>query len=1247
MGISYTSDQQKVIDLHGKNILVSAAAGSGKTAVLVERIVKMVAAGEHPADIDRLLVVTFTNMAAGELRERIAMAIGKRLEAEPENGHLERQMTLIHNAQITTIDSFCLFILRNHFHLIGLDPGFRVADEGELKLLGKDVLAELLEDKYREGSPEFLECVEYFTTGSRDKQLEEYITRLYSFAMSFPWPEDWLQERKADYAADGVAEGEAGEQFLLSYLRELGDGCVEELEKAAKICEEPDGPYMYGEVLDQELNMVRELKKAAGLEDYALLVEKAEFSRLPSQKDATVSAEKRELVQGIRNRVKKALQETKEQFFRLTPAQAAVQMGRIEGAASMLLELALDFKKRLDAAKREKNIIDFGDMEHFALMILLEKTAQGMVPTAAARELREYFTEILIDEYQDSNMVQELLLESISGETEGRFNRFMVGDVKQSIYKFRLARPEIFMEKYDLYPLEAAGVPAMGFGTGGQDGGTCRRIDLSQNFRSRTEVLDSVNYVFSKIMRKALGGVEYDRRAALYPGAVYPEQAGVASELLLFDPAGEGAKVLFEDESPKEMEARMIARRIKELKAGFKVTDKETGELRPVLFRDIVILLRTNVGWDEVFRKVLEEEGIPSHTASKRGYFETTEIRTILQVIRVLDNPLQDIPLFGVLKSRFGGFDDEEIAGIRAECKGKFSLYQKLLMYHDIMNEEQGEQNDAVIKIDKFLQWTEAFRRKAVYMPIQNLLKELIIDSGYYHSIAVLPAGEQRIANLEMLMAKAESFAKTSYYGLFHFVRYIEQLEKYDVDYGEVNIMDEQDDIVRLMSIHRSKGLEFPVCFVAGLSKAFNMQDSRSGLVIDADLGIGVDYVDADLRVQCKSRRKNIVSRKMKLDSLGEELRVLYVAMTRAKEKLILSGVVKEPEAAVAGERAGPLSFLKLVSAGSYLDLLLPVVMGGDGKTYFTVRVWTREQLYYEEIKESTERQVRQKGLLTAAFKDEIRLDEKKMTAVSARLARQYSRKDLAGLYTKTTVSELKKAEQKGYASPEESRGDVFALRLFEEPEVIPYIPLFMKGEEDMTGTVRGSAYHKVMELLRFQELPVGIERAEPLPKAHIQQIQQQAQQIQQQLLQQVERQMKQAYEEGRLSEEYRDAVRYAKIVDFLETPLAQRMIHADRNGRLHKEQPFVIGLSAERLDKVFSPQETILIQGIIDVFFEEDGQLVVMDYKTDKVEEAEELSARYRKQLEYYGEALEQLTGKKVKEKVIYSFALNKEIRL
>ncbi len=1212
MAITYTKDQQKVIDLHGKNILVSAAAGSGKTAVLVERIVQMIANREHPVDIDRLLVVTFTNMAAGEMRERIGLAIGKRLETEPENEHLQRQMTLLHNAQITTIDSFCLFVLRNHFHMIGLDPGFRVADEGELKLLAQDVMGSLLEEWYEESSPAFLESVEYFTTGSRDKLLEEYISKLYTFAMSFPWPEEWLMERKTDYAILSVAELEQSQwgQFLLSYTGEVLKGCEEEIVRCIRISEQPDGPYMYGKVLEEELQMLSNANRATTLQEYAAAWETLGFGRLPSKKDDSVSVEKRELVQSIRKMIKDVLKETGQRFFNLPMEQAVARMGKMKEAADVLVDLTLDYKKRLDAAKREKNLIDFGDMEHFALSILLEKGTEGYIPTAAAAEMREHFVEILTDEYQDSNMVQELLLESISGRPEGRFNRFMVGDVKQSIYKFRLARPEIFMEKYDCYPLT-------------DESDTSQRIDLRQNFRSRAEVLCSVNYVFERIMQKSLGGVEYNSQAALYLGAAYPEKAEAErlenkTELLLLHTVEEGAEELLAEETPREMEARMIARRIKELVGSFQVTDKESGELRPAHYLDMVILLRTTAGWDEIFKKVLEEEGVPIHMSAKTGYFAAVEIQTILQVIRILDNPLQDIPMVGVMKSFFGGFNEEEIAKIQAERKSKEPFFQKLKWM---------AKNHPDEKLSAFLTFVEKYRRKSVYTPIKDLLKELIIESGYYHNVAVRPAGEQRIANLEMLLAKAASFAQTSYYGLFHFVRYIEQLEKYDVDYGEANILDEQADVVRLMSIHKSKGLEFPICFVAGLSKGFNMQDTYSGMIADVDLGIGVDYVNTELRVQSRSLRKNVISQKMKLDNLGEELRVLYVAMTRAKEKLILSATAKKLEAmqsAAIQREDGRLSFLEMTEASNYLDLLLPVIMEEEAGACFDLLVRTPEDLFMEEVKEDVKRTAKYKELVNRAYTGEMPLSRQGKESVrmlSEKFARKYARPDLAALYTKTTVSELKKSGQ-------EESGEVFVKRLFEEPEVVPYIPLFMKEQEDIIGTVRGSAYHKVMELLCFRKIPAEQRNVEVI-------------------LNEIKVQTGQALAEGKLSKEYQEAVRDSKIADFLKTSLAARMIAADRQGKLYKEQPFVIGLNADRLSEEFSTEETILIQGIIDVFFEEDGELVVMDYKTDAVKTPIELLDRYRKQLDYYEEALEQLTGKTVKEKIIYSFALNKEIQV
>jgi len=1287
--MNYTPDQQSVIDIRGKNILVSAAAGSGKTAVLVERIIKMVSDGENPVDIDRLLVLTFTNLAAGEMRERIGQAISRKLESDPENTHLQKQITLLHNAQITTIDSFCLFILRNHFHAIGLDPGYHVADEGELKLLKKEVVADLLEDWYessREMSRtsseadcskdvDFLNCVEYFTTGSNDSILEDYIEKLYQMAMSFPWPEDWFRERKGDYEAIQSP----WMKYLLDYTENILKGCICELEKAIDICSEADGPYMYGELLETELGMLKGLlnndaksPQLSSYINYQIHFETVNFARLPSKKDDSVSPEKREQVKNLRNLVKDTINETYEDFFRLSPEKISEIMAKIHPAVVTLLDLVLDYKRRLDKAKREKNIIDFGDMEHFALDILWEKTEAGLEPSAVAKELKKHFVTVMTDEYQDSNQVQELLLQSISAEDEGRYNRFMVGDVKQSIYKFRLARPEIFMEKYGCY----AESPSPNV-----------RIDLNQNFRSRNDVLSGVNYLFEKIMQKSLGGIEYDAKAALYPGAVYPENGEEnRAELMLLDLSDEGADepltAEFLSDSKKELEARMIARRIREMVGNFKVTDKKTGVLRPVTYRDIVILLRTTKEWDEVFKKVLNEEGIPALTSARTGYFATSEIQTILQLINILDNPHQDIPLFGVMKSFFGGFNDEEIAVIKASGEKSGGLYEKLNEYNreiadQVRNDDAGGhcgfQSDDKFrhcglrpaissgiklsdKITHFLHFIDVTRHKAIYTPIAELLRELVIESGYYHHIAVRPDGEQRIANLEMLLKKAASFAETSYYGLFHFVRYIEQLEKYDVDYGEANILDEQADLVRIMSVHKSKGLEFPVCFVAGLHKRINLMDSFGTLCMDVDLGLGVDYIDPQLRVRRKSTRKNVVSKKIKLDSLGEELRILYVAMTRAKEKLILTGLTKKiPSPDINNQRP---SFLRMVSTGNFLELLMPLILSEAGKDIFSTRIWIPGDLVSEAINEIIDINHRRDVLLAnlrfgqagkISSQNDTSSSHTKVTQLSEKFAKPYPHANLAGLYAKTTVSELKRASLKTDVIQVEGdgMGDIFNWQMFEEPEIVPYIPKFMtETTHDTTvssGSARGSAYHRVMELIDFARLGKVIAQANDGGVVS---------DIRTIIETEINSQIDKAIENGFLSAEYKDAVSLNKIMAFFTTgtqlsPLAHRFIVAAQTNQLYKEQPFVIGIDANRLNPDLPSAETILVQGIIDVFFEEADGLIIIDYKSDAVKTKAELITRYETQLTYYQEALEQLTGKKVKEKLIYSFALGEVISL
>lgn len=1273
MGMKFTPEQQRVIELHNSNILVSAAAGSGKTAVLVERIIRMICDGEHPADIDRLLIVTFTNAAAAEMRERIAAGITARLEADPGNEHIQKQSALLHNAQITTIDSFSLFLIRNHFNEIGLDPDFRVADEGEIKLLQQEVLAQLLEDAYAgqfvpEAPEQFHACVEYFCPGGRESVLEQHILNLSRYAGSFPWPAEWLEERKNDYAAgdmEALVHSDYG-QYLTERVNRTVEGCLEKLREVKRLCELPDGPYMYGELTEAEIEQMERLTSCKDLEEQAAKVPTVTFGRLPSKKDDSVDPAKRELAKAIRNSVKDTLSDLSESYFK-TPLELAVEQGKAcREPLRMLLDLVLEFDRRLLAAKQERHLIDFSDMEHYALQILLKRekveesdgtgtdrteTKYRIVPSDVAMEYRQYFQEILIDEYQDSNLVQEYLLSAISGEEEGRYNRFMVGDVKQSIYKFRLARPELFLEKYDTY----------------QETGDLCRIDLAKNFRSRVQVVDAVNGVFSRIMSREIGGIAYDDKAALYPGAVYPAQEDPAygSELLLIrkpekgereesgigEQHAEGAGVLVDYDNVRQLEALAIAARIKQLKGSLKVMEKSTGELRPVRYSDMVILLRTTSGWDEEFKKILEQQGIPVYITSKTGYFGALEVQELLQFLRVLDNPRQDIPLFGVMQSVFGGFTQEEIAQIRSGGEGhsrkRMTLYEALKEVAQSgrtveegeeisAGESAGEEAELSQKADTFLQRIGHYRDLTPFTSIRDLLQRILDDYDYLNYVTALPAGSKRRANVEMLLTKASAFEKTSYFGLFHFIRYMEQLEKYDVDYGEADTLDENADVVRIMSIHKSKGLEFPVVFVSGLSKRFNMQDANQSLIVDMDLGVAVDYVDSVRRIKNKTLRRAVLSAKMKEDNLAEELRVLYVALTRAREKLILTAVLDKADekwelAQMTGQER--LTYLDFCEAGSYMDFLLPILP----KTGIAVKTLRTEDLAAEELGEQLRMGDRREQLrLIACGETPLTGDpeenERKLMHLRERFAYQYPHPGLQKLYTKTTVSELKIAAM--------AEKDEAAFHTFEEKEVVPYIPGFRREQEKVSGAVRGNAFHRTMELLDFTYLftesglftgcPNNYEEyRRGLDKNRLQN--------------RLEEFLQRETISLRLTEEYAKAVSLPKILNFLEQELAYRMWRAQEQGLLYREQPFVLGIDAKRLDPDLHEGEKVLIQGIIDVFFIEDGEIVLLDYKTDVIDSLEALWNRYNVQIQYYEEALTKLMQMPVKERILYSFYLEK----
>lgn len=1252
--MSWTKAQQKVIDTRNKNLLVSAAAGSGKTAVLVERIISMISEGEHPIDIDHLLVVTFTNAAAAQMRERIGKALDEKLLKNPGDSHLQKQLSLLQSAQITTIHSFCLNVIRNYFHRIELDPSFKIAEESEVTLMKSDVIAEVLERFYEEGREDFHAFIESYSYSKSDTPVEELISQLYHFSMSNPWPEVWLSEKVKLFEVNSLEELNASEWMkeLLLYVKVVLEDLLHKNFEAMEICNEPDGPAAYLPALVSDRDLLELLGKASSYEEYASLFPGISYDRLSGKKEEGIAPWKKDQVKELREEIKKGLKDLTNQYFFQTPEEMLKDMQAVKEVIQVLFELTLAFTQEFAKKKEEKNLIDFNDLEHFALKILVDgnngTNNVEMSPSQAAIELSEQFDEILIDEYQDSNLVQETILKSISRERLGLPNRFMVGDVKQSIYKFRLAMPELFMEKYKAYSTLDTTVSG--------EVNYEQRIDLDINFRSRKGVLDYVNMIFKQIMTEPIGGVIYDEAASLKYGEQFEE---TIHEELAFKEENDGKKeVAFPEEiknrlagevelllvtetaeseedpeeaiyTKKEMEAKAIARKIKELvnpKEGQLLFDGKPKVQRPAAYRDIVILLRSMSNWSEVFVNTLLLEGIPAYADTGTGYFQTLEIITVLNMLRIIDNPRQDIPLVGILYSPIVGITTMELAAIRAYTRND-SMYTAVLSYA-----EKGSNLELQSKLIRFIKQLEAFRSVVNHTPIHELLQEILEQTGYYYTVLAMPGGDRRKANIDMLVSQAVRFEKGSYSGLFHFIRYIEKLHKYEVDFGEAATSGEQDNTVRIMSIHKSKGLEFPIVFVAGISKQFNSQDLRNSIILHNELGVGPEYVDSKQRTKLPTLLKKVIQKKVQIENMGEELRVLYVAMTRAKEKLILTGYLKSEDQI----KKKNFSFFELLSAKSYLDLVLPAMVN---KTGGKLTILHKDELLKEELKaqifrRKDEEELRsiQPGIVyNADIKEEIK----------TRLNFMYPYEKESALRVKMTVSELKKLGQfideeqseqlyaSGIQGEENLKQEALIWQnnlihqdtLKQEQEFTATIPNFIHDKEnEISGTDRGTLYHKVLELL-------------DITKAYSKE--------------DIIRELETMVQSNKMKESDIKKLKLDYIYQFVQSQVAQRMRNAQLEGKLYREKQFVIGIKGSEVVKDLKSDELILIQGIIDVFFEEDGELILLDYKSDIVKSEELLIKRYKVQLDYYKKALEQMLNKRVKEMIIFSLSLGKEIRI
>ena len=1211
----WTREQRRVIDARNQNLLVSAGAGAGKTAVLVERMMNRMMDKEHPVDVDRFLLVTFTKAAAFEMRERIGETIENKMKEEVANDFLAKQLSLLPNAQIMTIDSFCYQLVKAHFLKVGLDPNFRIGDESELTILKEKAMQEVLEEAYEQKSPEFLAFVESFVSGKTDAVLEEMVENLYEYCSSDPRPEKWLERAKELFSIQSREElsKEPWIQFCIRYAKErLAEAKELEL-RILKLTEKPGGPYTYSTTVREDISIIDELLAVSDFDEMVKILKNLKFPTLARKKD-DMQEHLINSAKELRETVKKIVKNLGEQMFAKSLEGIMEEIRELAPVMNGYIEVCTRFLEKYLELKQEKNCYDFSDVEHFALDILIERYDEdgSFVPSDVAQELSDYYEEIMIDEYQDSNYIQEYILSAIAKNKEGQKNRFMVGDVKQSIYKFRMAKPEIFMSKYHDYK------------NSDKNG---ELIELRDNFRSRHALLMDINHIFKSIMKESMGGIEYDDSVALATGFPYPEtveKAGGKTELMVVI-QGEETEL-----SQSELEARMIANKIKEMLFGEHpqyVYDKKKNAYRKAMYKDVVILLRGLKGWSDVMEEVLLEEQIPCFTDSSKGYFQTMEVKTMLAFLNIIDNRYIDIELVTVLKSPIVGLSSEELAKIKIYSKEnkKISFFERMELYaiqnEDILSE----------KIKNFLQVLDEIKHEKEVLSLGELIHFCYEKTGYLYYVRAMEKGEIREGNLYFLMEKAKAFEKAEKGDLFHFLSYMRKIREHDVDFGEAKLLGDEEDVVRIMSIHKSKGLEFPICFVSGLGRKFNQMDLRKNIVIHPDFYLAGFVYNIKERIKEKSVIRSIFNKHLLLENLAEEIRILYVAMTRGREKLILTGCQKkcspeldlclgymkketEDNSGLDSCHLKGVTLSELEFQSSYLDWILSVLSKEIGK--YEVSIVTMEDLVQKKAE--------------VIIKETIRLDKLKNLAKREKDSEEWKerKRELEWNYPfypetiqkgKYSVSELKKLGMDLEKRQEEKE------KLFDKktPEDEIPCPDFLAEKEGLKPAKRGTLVHKLYEMMDFQKVSSVTELENAASKL---------------------------VSEGKISKEILSCINFQNLYHLFETELGKRMKVADEKGKLFKEAQFMSAMPMSEIDPKSDLKEMVLVQGVIDLYFEEEDGLVLVDYKTDrawgKLSE-EYLIKLYKDQIWYYKKVLEQLTGKKVKETYIYSFTLEKEIKV
>lgn len=1162
MAARWTEAQLDAIRARQGTVLVSAAAGSGKTAVLVERVIERLTDSENPTDADRLLVVTFTKAAAAEMRERIERRLSDMIREEPMNDRLRRQQLLLQQAQICTVDSFCSTIVREFFYMLGIAPDFSVVSDKQQEELMDAAVRQVLAEQYEQ--EDFQKLSDAVSGDKNDARLIDAIMKLYTYTRSHPFPNKWLRDMTALFDESAVISETVWGETALHHAKQVLDFALRLANDAYELIEDDAELFKaYGTALSDDMRVIRTLDACleSGVWDEAYRgFADLKFARLGTYRGADP---RKDRVKEMRDVLKKELTNL-QKLFCSCEEECRAELAAIRPLAETLCTAVLRFDEVYGEKKREKNLVDFSDLEHYALELFLEETEDGFVRTETAKAVASRFDEVMTDEYQDTNDAQDFLFRAVSKDNT---NRFMVGDVKQSIYSFRQAMPDIFIrykDEFERYDREKNTYPAT--------------IVLDRNFRSRKEVTESVNFVFSQLMSRASGGIDYTGDEKLQAGASYEEKAGCETVVeFIEDMDNEGASVL---------EPQRIAKMIREMiQSGFTVSDKN-GE-RPATYKDFCILLRSANRHAPVYAENLRALGIPAWAAVSGGFFAASEVASILAFLSVIDNPNQDIPLLSVLMSPVYGFTADDMAKLRAE-RGDESLYVSLLRSEDPRYARVREE-------------IARFRVLSATMPSDTFIEMLCTETGFENIVRSMPEGESRLANIRLLEKYAAEYESHGYNGISGFVRFIERLKKNRSDMESANIVSENADVVRVMSIHKSKGLEFPVCIIAGCGRRFVVD--RDDLRLHPQMGLGIRLIDTETGARRTTLPREAITLALSDSDAAEELRVFYVAMTRAREKLILLSTVKNAGGELQKlsaqitqkEQIAPYAVNSVTSISQWL--MLCALRHPDGESVrkyigmdsdYILRMhytpW-EVRVHIPEIAEETETTDRAGiALPDPVLKEKIRaaLDFTYPFAVQTNMPTKVSASGLAAV----------QAEREG--------------------EEMLSRPAFL-GAKGMTPTERGTALHDFMQFADFTMAAV-----------------------------QPEHELERLVRERFITEEQAGAVDKRRVAMFFKSALGRRILRADN---VWKEQRFIAAVPAGLIDSTLTGEDAeqpLILQGAVDCMFEENGKLYIVDFKTDRCYNKAELWGRYGVQLKLYSEAMAQVTGKTIADCMLYSFYMN-----